>query len=165
MMHDARGAHAQASQRMSLASSGVLVMLFLTAPSCRHIEVAVRSGQLARTHIKCLPGVKLGMVRCFEMPSYGPSGERGEGSSHVNASPQPGPGPPACRSGNQDSETLSLVRSVVARCCCDRRPEYCARDLSRCRWMQGAREPFQDSGTRGRGQVAAASCSWPLLQR
>lgn len=155
MMHDAGGAHAQASQRRCLVAGGILVMLFLTAPSCRHIEVAVRSGQLAWTHIKCLPGVGLGMGTCLKMPSSGPSGEVGEGSSHVNTSPGPGPGPGVCvcvcvQDRDQNSET---------RYCCDRRPEYCARDLSRCRWMQGARELFQDSDARGTAEVATASCS------
>lgn len=71
MMHDARGAHAQASKRTFMALPGILVMLFLTAPSRRRIQVAVRSGrpcwgqarpvsQLAQIHIKCLPGVRLG---------------------------------------------------------------------------------------------------------
>lgn len=71
MMHDARGAHAQASKCTRMALPGILVMLFLTAFSRRHIEVAVRSGrlcwgqawpvsQLAQVHIKCLLGVRLG---------------------------------------------------------------------------------------------------------
>lgn len=76
-------------------------MLFLTVPSCRHIEVAVRSGQLAWAHIKCLPGVGLGMGRCLGMPSSGPSVEVGEGSSNVDTSPGPGPGPCVCRIGTR----------------------------------------------------------------
>lgn len=47
------------------------------------------------------------MGRCLEMPSSGPSGEVGEGSSHVITSPGPGPGPGLCgvQERDQNSET------------------------------------------------------------
>lgn len=141
MMHDARGAYAQASKRIPLVLPGNLVMLFLMAPSCRHIEVAVRSGQLAWIHIKCLPGgVGLGMGRCLEMPlldgvvslvKVRPMLSTFKVQSQVQAQCPEG-GVCVCVS-RATTARLGLSRSVAARYCCDRRPEYCARDLSRCR--------------------------------